>query len=155
MRLDYQGELTIPAPLAEVWAFLTDPQRVSCCVPDLHQLEVHDGQRFDAVVRVGVGPVRGPFRLQVQMSRDEDEKTASLHIRGFGMGSGVELSSSMKLEPQGDGETLMRWRAEGSVSGPLASVGGRLLDAQARKTIEQIFENVRRAFAAPAPAAEA
>lgn len=155
MRLNYEGEVTIPAPLDQVWCFLTDPQQVSRCVPDLQQLEVQGDDRFDAVVRVGVGPVRGPFRLQVQLSRDESQKAASLAIRGFGMGSGVELSSSMKLESTGDGATLMRWRAEGSLSGPLAGVGGRLLDAQARKTIETIFDNVRRAFDTQAQAAEA
>lgn len=155
MRLNYEGEVEIPAALDEVWGFLTDPHRVSRCVPDLQQLEVHGDDRFDAVVKVGVGPVRGPFRLQIQMSRDDSEKSASMVIRGFGMGSGVELASSMKLESPGDGKTLMRWRAEGSLSGPLASVGGRLLDSQARKTMETIFDNVRRAFDTQGRAVEA
>lgn len=146
MRLRYQGETTIPAPVGEVWGFLTNMQRVGQCVPGLEQMEVLGDGRFEAVVRVGVGPVRGPFRLQAQMTRDDGARSASLAIRGSGMGSGIELSSSMRLESSGDRATVMRWQAEGSVTGPLAGVGSRLLDYQARKTVETIFENIRKAF---------
>lgn len=153
MRLKYEGELAIEAPQSEVWEFVTTPERVGRCLPDLQELHVQDRHRFEATVRVGVGPVRGPFRLQVELSEQEPGAAASLRIRGSGMGSGLELASSIALSPDGERATRMRWSAEGAVFGPLATVGGRILDAQARKTIEQLFDNIRRALLAPEAAA--
>lgn len=153
MRLKYEGELTIDAAYQDVWDFITTPERVGRCLPDLQELAVQDRHRFEATVRVGVGPVRGPFRLQVELAEEEPGAAASLRIRGAGMGSGLELASAVRLAPHGERATVVRWTAEGSVFGPLATVGGRILDSQARKTIEQLFDNIRRALAVPEAAA--
>ncbi len=46
-------------------------------------------------------------------------------------------------------ETALKWNAEAEVRGPLAAVGGRVLDAQARKVIEQAFAKVRVRLSVP------
>ena len=53
----------------------------------------------------------------------------------------------------GDGTTLLNWRGEAVMRGPVAAVGGRVLDAQAQKLIAQTFATVReRLSAVMAPA---
>ena len=37
----------------------------------------------------------------------------------------------------------MSWKGTGEVRGPVAAVGGRVLDAQAQKLIAQTFANIR------------
>lgn len=155
MRLHYAGELEVTAPPEAVWRLLTSPERVGRCLPDLEELAVEDARRFAATVRAGVGPFRGPFRLQVELVEEVPGQALGLRIRGSGMGSGLELTSSVHVEPSGDGGARLRWTAEGGVAGPLATLGGRVLDAQARSTIERLFANVRQALAADEAAAGA
>ena len=143
LHLHYDGELTIAAPQEKVWEFINDPARVGRCLPDLQQLDTKDERHFDAVVRIGVGPVRGRFRMEVELQPEEAPRRGGLRLRGSGMGSGLQLQARIELEPAGDGTTRFRWEAEADVSGPLATVGGRLLDNQARKVTEQLFASIR------------
>ena len=70
MNLQYTGEEQIPADKATVWTFVTDPDRVGRCLPDVVDVTVHDPTHFDAVVKVGVGPVRGKFKFKFEFMPD-------------------------------------------------------------------------------------
>jgi carbon monoxide dehydrogenase subunit G len=49
------------------------------------------------------------------------------------------------------GSTLLDWSGSASMRGPLATVGGRVLDAQARRVIAATFANIKtRVTSAPA-----
>ena len=61
MNLQYNGEEQIPAGVDKVWSFVTDPEKVGRCFPEVLDVAVQDPTHFDAVVQVGVGPVRGKF----------------------------------------------------------------------------------------------
>jgi uncharacterized protein len=63
-------------------------------------------------------------------------------IRGGGLGSAVDLTASADIAGQTDQTTLLDWKGEAKVSGPAATVGGRVLDAQAKKLIEAVFANM-------------
>jgi carbon monoxide dehydrogenase subunit G len=142
MKLQMQGSEHIRALPEAVRRFVTDPAQVGRCLPDLQELDVVDHRRLVAFVRVGVGPVRGRFKLEVDLGGEGEGLT--MRLKGSGMGSGLQMQSRMRLTPAGEGTTVLDWDAEAAVSGPLASVGGRLLDAQARKTTQQLFDAIRR-----------
>lgn len=144
--LKYGGEYTIDMPRQEVWEFITDPHKVGPCIPDLLEFDVQGDNRFRAIVRVGVGPVRGKFELNCELKTVEPEVVMALPIRGGGMGSGVEMNAEVKLSDVDKG-TLLQWECEGNVSGPIASLGGRLIDNQAKKIIQKVFANLENAFA--------
>jgi carbon monoxide dehydrogenase subunit G len=48
------------------------------------------------------------------------------------------------LGDAGDATTLLKWSGQAEARGPVAAVGGRVLDAQAQKLIAQAFGNVRK-----------
>lgn len=143
MKVHFSGTETIKATRAEVRAFVLDPDRVGRCLPDLQELQVADERHFTAVVRMGVGPVRGRFKLEVELTPDAAGDAAAISIRGAGLGSGLAMNSQIRLADVADG-TDLDWEAEANVSGPLATVGGRLLEGQAKKTIEQLFASIRQ-----------
>lgn len=143
MRIQYEGTVPVRAGRDEVRRFVTDPERVGRCLPDLQTLEVTDARRFTAWVRAGVGPIRGTFKMEIELDPSGDE--IGMRLRGSGMGSGLQMNSSINVAG-GEAGAEIRWRAEATISGPLAAVGGRLLDGQARKVIEQLFANVRAAL---------
>jgi uncharacterized protein len=126
VKLQYNGQELVPASIDSVWAFVTDPEKVGRCLPDVVDVTVVDPTHFDAVVRVGLGP-----------------KRLTMKISGGGLGSALDLTAGADLAPAGDATTTLNWSGEAEMRGPIAAVGGRVLDAQAKRLIEQTFANVR------------
>jgi carbon monoxide dehydrogenase subunit G len=146
MNLQYSGEETIAATPDAVWAFVTDPGKVGHCFPDVLEVTVQDPTHLDALVRVGVGPVRGRFKLKVELSPDPASRRINMKISGGGFGSAVDLTAGADVIDAGAGTTRLKWGGQAIARGPVATVGGRVLDAQAKKLIEQAFANVRQAL---------
>ena len=148
MNLQQTGEEKIPAGLDTVWAFVTDPDKVGHCFPDVVNVVVHDSTHLEAVVKVGVGPVRGKLTLKVELLPSPSKRRIDMKISGGGFGSAVDLASGADLVDAGDGTTLLKWSGQVEARGPIAAVGGRVLDAQAQKLIAQAFGNVRQQLTA-------
>jgi len=136
--LHFEGEFSVKAPRSKVFAFLTDPKRISACMPDLQSLEVKSPDDFTAVIRAGVSFIKGDFKMHFTTTEKQPPQHAKLVARGSGMGSTIDLQSTLDLA-ESDGMTKMKWVAEAVVGGRIASVGQRLLSGQAEKTIKQLF----------------
>ena len=148
MNLQYTGEEKIPAGFDTVWAFVTDPGKVGGCFPDVVEVTVQDATHFEAIVKVGVGPVRGKFKMKVELVPDAARRRLDMKISGGGFGSAVDMTSGADFVDAGDGGTLLKWTGQAEARGPVAAVGGRVLDAQAQKLIAQAFGNVRQQLTA-------
>jgi uncharacterized protein len=150
VNLQYTGEEQIPADPDTVWTFVTDPGKVGRCFPDVVDVTVQDATHFEALVQVGVGPVRGRFKMKVELLPATSRRRMDMKISGGGFGSTVDLTSGADLVDAGGGTTLLKWTGQAEARGPIAAVGGRVLDAQAQKLIAQAFGNVRRQLTATA-----
>ena len=144
MNLQYTGEEKIPASVETVWAFVTDPGKVGRCFPDVAEVTVQDPTHVDAVVNVGVGPVRGKFKVKVELIPDPSRHHIDMKMSGGGFGSAVDLTAGADVVDAGDGTTLLKWSGQAIPRGPIAAVGGRVLDAEAKKVIAKAFGNVRQ-----------
>ncbi|MGI9103549.1 MAG: SRPBCC family protein [Terriglobales bacterium] len=138
-----EGSQKITAPIESVWKKLMDPEVLRRVMPGCEKLEPAGEHRFRAVLKAGVGPVKGTFSGEVTLSDILPERSYTLTSRvtstaGFAEGVGkIELESFA-------GETLVRFSGEAKVGGMLASVGGRLVEAAAQKNIRETFANLTR-----------
>ena len=148
MNLQYSGEEQIPADRATVWAFVNDPERIGRCLPDVQTVTVHDPTHFDAVVGVALGPVRGKFKFKFELQPDEAAQRMNMKITGGGFGSAVDLTAGADIVAGEGTSTVLKWDGSAVMRGPVAAVGGRVLDAQAKKLITQTFTNVREQLTA-------
>jgi carbon monoxide dehydrogenase subunit G len=148
VNLIHSGEEQIPVGPDTVWAFITDPEKVGRCFPDVIDVTVHDATHFDALVKVGIGPVRGRFNMKCELLPDASRRRLDMKISGGGFGSVVDMTAGADLVDAGDGTTLLKWSGEAVARGPVAAIGGRVLDAQAQKLIAQAFGNVRQQLTA-------
>ncbi len=148
MNLQYSGEEKIAARPATTWAFVTDPEKVGRSLPQVVDVTVRDPTHVDAVVQVAVGPVRGKFKLKLELVPDEPRQRVDMKISGGGFGSAVDLTAGADVVDAGDGTTLLKWSGQAVARGPVAAVGGRVLDAQAKKLIEEAFASVRTQLSA-------
>jgi uncharacterized protein len=148
MNLQSSGEERIPASLDAVWAFVTNPDKVGHSFPDVVDVTVQDAAHLEAVVKVGVGPVRGKFKMKVELLPDASKRRIDMKMSGGGFGSTVDLTAAADLVDAGDGTTLLKWSGQAEARGPIAAVGGRVLDAQTQKLIAQAFGNIRQQLSA-------
>ncbi len=150
MDLKYDGHEVIGASKSAVWAFITDPAQVGSCLPDLLEMNVVDPQHVDATVGVAVGPVRGKFKFKIALEPHPETSHLDMKISGGGFGSVVDLHAGSDVKENDDGTTTLDWMGTATMRGPVATVGGRVLDAQAKRVITTTFANVRAKLTAAA-----
>jgi uncharacterized protein len=143
VNLHYGGREIVPVPKATVWAFISDPQKVASCLPDVLETKIVDDRHFESKVKVAVGPVRGTFTFKVGLDPQESQDRMNMAISGGGFGSVVDLTAGADLRDNGDATTTLEWAADASMRGPVATIGGRVLDAQAQRVISTTFANVK------------
>jgi len=105
-------------------------------------MQVHSEDKFTAIIRVGVGPIRTDFKFKIDIC----EKKAPSHVRlravGSGSGSRVELDLGIDLQEASAGSEIS-YKSDTRVSGIMASLGQGLIRGTAEKTVADIFECIR------------
>jgi hypothetical protein len=138
----FEGSYEVKAPPERVWDFIIDPNRISKCLPDLKSLEVESEDKFVAVTRVGVGPIRADFKFRIEITGKEPPSRVKLKADGSGSGSRVNLDISIEIRQLGGGAQLV-YRSDVKVGGMMAGVGQRVITDTARKTVASIFDCIK------------
>ncbi|MBO6719428.1 MAG: molybdopterin-dependent oxidoreductase [Rhizobiaceae bacterium] len=137
------GDARFPATRQELWDTLLDPDTLARIIPGCHSVARVSDTHFRADVTLGVGPVKGRYTVDVELSDLVEPASATLSgtARGaLGSGSG---HGHVRLEETGEG-TRLSYDYEARVGGKVAAVGGRLLDGAARMVIGQFFKALGR-----------
>ena len=150
--MHFEGTSDISAPRDRVWAFVTDPEKVSRCGPDVQRVDVIDPTHFKVVARAGVGPIRTTFALDVVFTELRAPEHAAVRARGQAPGSAVEMTNTLDLTDAAPGRTTLRWASDVVISGMIASVGARLMQGAADKVTQQVFACIKEQLEAPAAA---
>lgn len=139
-----QGKARVSASPQAIWNLLMDPEQLAAIIPGAHGVSKPSEDRFRADVTLGVGPVKGRYKVDVALSDLDPPRSALLTGRAagaLGMGEGAGRVSLTALP---DGGTEIAYEYEARVGGKVASVGGRLLDGAARIVIGQFFTALGR-----------
>jgi uncharacterized protein len=148
MDLQWSGQERIAASKDAVWSFINDPAKIASCLPEVQQTNVLDARTFDATVGVAVGPVRGKFKFKIGLVPSANGTHMDMKINGGGLGSVVDLVAAADLTAESDVVTVLDWKGTASLRGPIATIGGRVVDEQARRVIGTTFENVKKRLSA-------
>ena len=139
-----EGSADVTAPPEAVWAMLLDPDVLASVIPGSHGVRKLSETRFQADVTLGVGPVKGRYKAEVNLSDLDAPRAVTLTgtvVGGLGSGGGT---GRLTLEPDGAGGTRIAYVYEAAVGGKVAAVGGRLLDGAARVIIGGFFTALAR-----------
>lgn len=144
MKLQFAGSPVITAPRQEVWTRLTDPNFVAESAPGVESVEALDPTHFKVISGLGVGSVKVRFGLDVELFDIVEGERLKMRARGKAPGSVVDVVSTLELQDDGPGQTLLKWSAISELSGTVASVGARLLEGTARKLTEEFWTDFAR-----------
>lgn len=137
--MDMTGEERIGASRQAVWAALNDIDVLKQCIPGCESLERLSDSEMAAKVRLKVGPVSATFSGKVKLSDLDPPNGYRIAGEGSGGAAGYAKGGAVvRLVEDGAG-TLLKYEAKADVGGKLAQLGGRLIDATARKLAGEFF----------------
>ena len=136
----FEGTVTIKAPRAEVWKYLTDPEKVGQCAPGVESVEVENERKFRAVVEIGFGSVKARFSGTGEFVELDAPHQATLKAHGKAPGSAVDVLSVMRLADGPDDTTELKWTADITILGTLASLAARMMGSVTKKLSAEFFQ---------------
>lgn len=145
------GSRFLPGTREEVWAKLNDPEVLERCIPGCKSLEQNSPTELSAVVSVKIGPISAKFSGDVTLT--DLNPPDSYRIEGKGSGGIAGRASggaNVVLEDETDEEegpgTRLTYDVDATVSGRIAQLGQRLIDATAAKLSGQFFDAFEAEF---------
>ena len=131
---------TIPASREKVWAALNDPVVLKQCIPGCQELEMTSPTEMTAKVVIKVGPVKASFGGKVTLSDLDPPNGYKIIGEGSGGVAGfAKGGAAIQLEAVGENETILHYQVDSQIGGKLAQLGGRLIDATAKKLAGEFF----------------
>lgn len=135
----------IAAPLEAVWSVLKDIPRVASAIPHARIVNVVDDRTYNAVISVKLGPVSVGYDASIVVEAiDDAARTATLRLKGVeakGRG-GVNATITAHAQAQG-AQTRVSLHTEATISGLVASIGSRMIEGVAKKTVATFAQNLR------------
>jgi uncharacterized protein len=132
-------------PIGEVWANITNPEKIVACVPGASLTEMVDADNFKGEVELKFGPVKAKYGGNISfLERNAD--THSMKMKGTGTDvkgkGGAEMLLNGTLAEK-DGGTEVNITMDVSVQGMLAQFGSRLVTDATNQVFDQFVRNFK------------
>ena len=138
-----EGDFRVRAAAGRVYAFFLDPVKFTDCLDDPHEFRSTDPDHFEGTVTTGVAFIRGTFRVRGSYLAKTPTTAIRIRLQGVGLGSGLDADLDLTLAETA-GETSLHWQGEVHLSGPVATLGERMVRGTVDKKSTGLFENARR-----------
>ena len=127
------------APREKVFAALIDPAVIQRSIEGCEKLVRTGDDSYDAHLRIGVAGLKGSYVGKVQLKDKKLPESYTLMLEGKGSTGFVKGAAKIKLTANGN-ETELHCEADAQVGGLIAAVGSRLIEAAARKMMNEFFK---------------
>src|SRR4051794_11851928 len=148
-------EFEVAQPVASVWTFFEQPERVAECVPGVEQLTVVTPDDIDVRLTQSIGPMTATFAAKVTIVERVPEKLIGFTATGKsvrGAMGNVRAGINVQLEAAGD-RTVVMVEGDVALAGALGSVGQKVVAKQAGRVPGQSARTREQALGGgPAPA---
>ena len=157
-----QGTAKVPAAREKVWQSLTDPAFLAKCLPGAQALTPDGPGRYKVSLKMGIAAFSGKFEGAVQLSDEHPPESFHMAVEGRGAPGFLKAQGIITLRDakrdtrhahgapaQTAGQTEVHYDGEAQVGGVIASVGSRMIEAAAKKIIQQFFDAVASQLGPP------
>ncbi len=153
--MEINGVQHIRLPQATVWEALNDPTILRAAIPGCEQFQRTSDNRYAVSIVSAIGTVTTRFDGTLTLFRLRPPDGCAISFEGAGHGAGSVLGQADIALVSQHPETMLSYRADMQVAGPLEQAGPRLLEEAARRMVEGFFARFKAAVepAATGPAA--
>jgi carbon monoxide dehydrogenase subunit G len=144
VKVEIDKVFPIDAPSSHAWTFLQDISKVASCMPGAEITEKVDDSNFVGKVKVKVGPATMAFNGKISVQNIDADKR-EMTMQGKGQDTKGSSSATMDLtayvrETQ-PGKCEVVGVAVITVTGKMASLGGRMMNSVADQILNQFGVN--------------
>jgi hypothetical protein len=137
------GSYTLPGKPQQVWELLTDPERLAKCLPGCERLEPAGPDRYKVAIKFALAAFSGAYSGTVELSEKRPPKSMRMRVEGKGTPGFMKGEGRLDLAEK-NGQTEVRYDGDAQVGGLIAAVGQRMIEAAARKILQQFFESAAK-----------
>jgi hypothetical protein len=134
------------APQEKVFAALIEPAILQKCIDGCEKLEKTGEDRYDAHLKIGVAGIKGSYIGKIRIDEKKPPESFTLRAEGKGAPGWVKGAARIQIAPK-DGGSELRCDAEGHIGGVIAAVGSRLVEAVAKKMLDEFFRKLAEQLA--------
>lgn len=143
-----EGTHTLSAPPQEIWNLLMDSEVLARITPAISRLEPIGEDKYKAVAEVKLGPVKGSFSGEMELSDKKEPEHFVLHMQQKSRMGNVSAEGRIELHGQDNDETEVAFTGDAKLSGTLARMGQRVLGGVANTMVKQFFQNLEEELTA-------
>ena len=153
----FENEIEVAQPPAELFAFLTDVERVAPCLPGA-SIDGREGDAYKGSMKVKVGPITGTYRGTMRfLEQDEDALRAVMSARAAevnGQGD-AEAKITTQIEEAGEDSSRIRMETDLQMRGRVAQFGRGAMEKISQRMFDEFARNLEREMAGGGDAAGA
>jgi carbon monoxide dehydrogenase subunit G len=142
----FQNEIEVAAPPDELFAFVSDVERVAPCLPGA-AIDGRDGDEYQGSMRVKVGPITGTYKGKMRfVERDEDARRAVMSARAAevnGQGD-AEATITTQIEEAGEGSSRIRMDTDLQIRGRVAQFGRGAMEKISQRMFDEFARNLEQ-----------
>lgn len=144
MKVEIDKVFVIDGPSSNAWTFLQDIPGVAGCMPGAEITEQVDDSNYKGKVKVKVGPATMAFKGTISVQGIDTDKR-ELKMQGKGQdvkgASSATMNLTASVRDTDDGKSEVVGVATVSVTGKMASMGGRMMNQVADRILDQFGAN--------------
>jgi uncharacterized protein len=145
----FENEIEVAQPPAELFAFLTDVERVAPCLPGA-SIDGRDGDAYTGSMKVKVGPITGTYRGTMRfLEQDEQARRAVMSARAAevnGQGD-AEAKITTQIEEAGEDASRIRMETDLQMRGRVAQFGRGAMEKISQRMFDEFARNLEREMA--------
>lgn len=135
------GSHTFSAPRQRVWEFFNDPARLAKVLPGAGPLESIGPDKYKAQIKFALAAFTGTYGGTLELAEKRPPESLRLRVEGKG-GPGFMKGEGRLTFGEAGENTTVTYEGDAQVGGLIAAVGSRMIEAAAKKILQQFFEGV-------------
>jgi carbon monoxide dehydrogenase subunit G len=160
--MKFSNEIEVAQPPKELFAFLTDVERVAPCLPGA-SIDGREGDDYTGSMKVKVGPITGTYKGKMRfVEQDEDALRAVMSARAAevnGQGD-AEAKITTRIEEAGEDSSRIVMETDLQMRGRVAQFGRGAMEKISQRMFDEFARNLEREMsrggeAAPEPPSDA
>jgi uncharacterized protein len=154
--MNIHNEITVQAPADELFAFLSDVERVAPCLPGA-TIEGKDGEDYAGRMKVKVGPINATYQGKMRfLELDQDARRAVMRARASEVNGQGNAEAKITTEVEGAGdESVIRMDTDLQMRGKVAQFGRGAMEKISQRMFQEFAKNIEQQFSGDgAPAAD-